>query len=200
MTSTPERSRIVDQLVDLAQEHGIGSVQTILAHIRDELGMDAAFISEFVDDRQIFRTLEGDAASFDLALDEGPQLDETYCRLLCEREIDPLIPDTHEVEALRSIPATEAVNIRSYLGMPISLPDGRLYGTICALSHEPRPDIKETDLRLLTLAARLIGDEIARRELEEANWALSYGVRGLRPWLRPSTSGTATRPATPMRL
>jgi signal transduction histidine kinase len=49
--------------------------------------------------------------------------------------------------------------------VPISLSGGRVFGTLCCLSHEPEPALAERDLAFMRLLARLAGDYVDRQEL-----------------------------------
>ncbi len=68
-----------------------------------------------------------------------------------------LIPNISENPKYASRPAVRQYGFESYAGVPIYLPDGTLYGALCAVDSRAtlfeNPDIEET----LTLFARLIG-------------------------------------------
>ncbi len=51
---------------------------------------------------------------------------------------------------------------RAYVGVPVRLPDGTVYGSLCCVSDEPTPALRDRDARLLEVLARIIGDQIAR--------------------------------------
>jgi len=55
-----------------------------------------------------------------------------------------------------------AAGVGAYVGVPLRLSDGRLYGSFCCLSHEARPELGAAEHRVMSLLARLIGDELER--------------------------------------
>ena len=50
--------------------------------------------------------------------------------------------------------------------MPVVFSDGRLYGTLCAGSHDAKPDLGYQELRFLHVLARLVADLLEREELQ----------------------------------
>jgi hypothetical protein len=53
------------------------------------------------------------------------------------RPIPATVPDVRTVAELRDLPVTVELDIGCYVGVPINLSDGRLYGTLCGFAHEP---------------------------------------------------------------
>jgi EAL domain-containing protein (putative c-di-GMP-specific phosphodiesterase class I) len=136
----------VQRLVRLAQEH---------------LGLDAVYVAEFVDGRQVYRALAGDARSFGLEVGDGPPLSGTYCELMVDGDIPNVIRDSSEDARVRDLPTTSAGGIAAYLGVPLRLSDGELYGTLCALSHTAQADLNPRDARFLSLVADFMVDGLA---------------------------------------
>ncbi|WP_339420717.1 MULTISPECIES: GAF domain-containing protein [unclassified Pseudomonas] len=68
-----------------------------------------------------------------------------------------LLPDISKSLRHRTRPVVKQYGLESYVGVPIILPDGSLYGALCALDSKPvafeNPDLADT----LQLFARLIG-------------------------------------------
>ena len=55
-----------------------------------------------------------------------------------------VIPDTGALQEVSGLAVTHALKIGSYLGVPITLANGQIYGTLCCLSHAPDPTLNET--------------------------------------------------------
>lgn len=95
----------------------------------------------------------------ELGINVGDTLDlETT--LCSEFRRDPqalFLPQISQDGRLSSRPVVKQYSIESYAGAPVFLPDGRLWGALCALDSRAvlfdNPDLAET----LTLFARLIG-------------------------------------------
>ena len=58
------------------------TIEWVLEVAREELGMEVAFVSEFTQQRMVFRKLAGEAESFGWKEDESVPVDDTFCRLL----------------------------------------------------------------------------------------------------------------------
>jgi signal transduction histidine kinase len=133
-----------------------------LAALKEELGMEVAFVSRFDRRRMVFRRLVGDGGSFGWREGGSIPLDDTYCRLLTEGRLPPVVPDAGADERVGGLDVTGEAGIGSYVGVPIRFSDGSLYGTLCALSHSPDPSLRERDVRFVAVLARLVADQIER--------------------------------------
>lgn len=51
---------------------------------------------------------------------------------------------------------TRVSNIGSYVGVPLQFSDGRLFGTVCCMSHSSHPELRERDAGFMGVIARLI--------------------------------------------
>ena len=145
---------------------GIGTtpedVQHMLRDVREALEMDVAFVSQFAGDRLVFRTVEGDAKSFGWGEGQSFPLDESYCKRVLDGRIRNAVPDTGGEEATRDLRVTSEAGIGSYCAVPLVLSDGRPYGTLCCVSHEPDPRLRERDMALMERTAGLLVKHLER--------------------------------------
>jgi putative nucleotidyltransferase with HDIG domain len=151
-------------LDDLAIEP---SVERAVAAVRDFLGMDVAYATEFVDGEQQFRVLRGDGASFGMHEGLAVPLEHTYCQRVLDGRLPNLMPDVRGDERSASLPATEVADIGAFATVPITLSDGQLYGTLCAASHQAQPSLEFRDLQFLHVFARIVADQIERAQQQE---------------------------------
>ena len=140
-----------------------GAIEDMLRGVREALRMDVAFVSEFAGDELVFRALEGDAESFGWREGDSFPIDESYCKRVLEGRIPQVVPDARREEATRDLRVTSEAGMGSYCAMPLMLSDGRLYGTLCCVSHEPDPWLRERDLRLMERTARFLVADLERR-------------------------------------
>jgi signal transduction histidine kinase len=98
---------------------------------------------------------------------EGRRLprSEAYCDKLIAGVIPMCVPDTAAHDATASLLLTTEMGVRSYVGVPIERPDGRVQGTLCCLSRSPDPSVAERELAFMRVLAKLLGDELARQQL-----------------------------------
>ena len=163
-------TRKLAKLSEVASERPPEVIERALAAAKEELGLEVAFVSEFAEQRMIFRKLVGDAESFGWRENESIPLDDTYCRLLMEGRLPNVIPDTEDDERVNCLDVTGEARIGSYVGVPIRFSDGRLYGTLCALSHSPDHSLGEHDARFMRVLARLVAEQLEheRRRIRKA--------------------------------
>lgn len=160
----------LDKLSEETSERTPDTVEWVLSAAKEELGMEVAFISEFAEQRMIFRKLVGDAESFGCQEGASVPLGDTFCQLLIQGYLPSIILDATGDERVKTLNVTSEARIGSYIGVPIELSDGHLYGTLCALSHSPDPSLNERDAQFMRVLARLVAEHIerGRRLLQEA--------------------------------
>lgn len=128
--------------------------------------MDIAFVSEFDGEQTIFRRLEGDLDSFEMNEGESAPVEATLCRRVISDLTPSVLPDVQGCEEVQDLEVVHALDVGSYIGVPLQLSDGRLYGTMCCMSHSPNPSLQERDAELMALLARLIAEQIEQQERE----------------------------------
>ena len=77
-----------------------------LAALKEELGMDVAFVSRFDRRRMVFRRLVGDGGSFGWREGGSIPLDDTFCRLLTEGRLPSVVPDAGADGRVRGLDVT----------------------------------------------------------------------------------------------
>jgi signal transduction histidine kinase len=162
---TVERDKATSQLSTLSEitsERPPEPVRGTLQAAREELGMEVAFVSEFDQQRMVFRELVGEAESFGWEEGQSVPLDDTFCRLLLEGRLPNVIPDAKADERVKFLRITGKADVGSYVGAPIRFSDGTLYGTLCVLSHSPDPSLGERDGHFVRVLARLVAEQMER--------------------------------------
>lgn len=139
------------------------TVEKMLAAAREMLDMDIAYLSEFRGGVQRVRDVDGDAESFGLVPGREIPLEETYCRRMIAGEIPCAIPDTRREPGVSGLAATAEARIGAYVGVPVVLSDGSVYGTLCCAHHDVR-DMAPKDVRFLELLAQLAAQTVDREE------------------------------------
>ena len=139
------------------------SLEDMLRDVREAFRMDVAFVSKFDRDRLVFRKLEGDAESFGWQEGESFPIDESYCKRVLDGRIPRVVPDARREEATRDLRVTSEAGMGSYCAVALVLSDGRLYGTLCCVSHEPDPRLRESDLEIMERTARWLVEDLERR-------------------------------------
>jgi response regulator RpfG family c-di-GMP phosphodiesterase len=178
-TDRATESGRLEGLADLASGHAPDAVNHTLALAREALGMDVAFVSRFAGDRMEFRALEGDSESFGLREGGGVPLEGTFCKRVVEGSLPNVVPDAESDGRVSGLDVTREAGIGSYVGVPLRLSSGRVYGTLCCLSHSAEPRLRERDARFMEVLARLVADQIEREELEAERRRLEVKATGV---------------------
>ena len=153
------------QISELAQQP---STERALSAVRELLGMDVAYATEFADRNQVFRFIDGDPMSFGFSTGHTLPLDQTYCQKILEGRLANLIPDVRADDRANALPITAAANVGAFASVPLRFSDGRLVGTLCAASHDRKPHLGYRDLQFLLVFARMIADQLEREQLERS--------------------------------
>ena len=152
-------------LVALAEAQGkepAGALKRTLEAVRQHLGMQVAYVSEFVGDRTVFREVDAPGLEALVKVGDSHSLDEVYCRHILEGRLPELIPDTSMEPLAKSMPITAASHIGCHVSVPIRLPDGRPYGMFCCIGFEANPSLNARDLQTMRAFADLAAFEINR--------------------------------------
>jgi EAL domain-containing protein (putative c-di-GMP-specific phosphodiesterase class I) len=165
----PRRSRSSDLVEDLASRVAIGGVAGALRKVRHNLGMDVAFVTEFIGHSRCFRFVDAQRRRAPIAQGDIRPLDEGYCKKVADGRLPELIPDTALVPEAMAIPATRAVPIGSHLSVPIRLGDGRLYGMFCCFGFRADASLNGRDLAMMRTFAELIGAQIDADRQDKRN-------------------------------
>jgi EAL domain-containing protein (putative c-di-GMP-specific phosphodiesterase class I) len=138
----------------------LASIDRILELTRQHLDMDLMILGEFVDGQRVMRNVVGvDPDLADLAGSSEPR-DTTYCGLAADGRIGAVVPDTLDNELTSGLRVTRDLGVRSYVGVPIALSNGEVYGTLCCFGREPNHEVSPTQLGLLAVVSGLIAQRI----------------------------------------
>ena len=151
---------------------GTAAVDSVLTAIREHLGMDVAFVSEFRQQDRIFRHVNARDRSPIRQGDTCP-LDQGYCQRVVDGRLPQLIPDTRRVPAALALPETQAIPIGAHISVPVRLADGRVFGTLCCFSFASDASLNERDLSVLRAFASLLGSQLDRDVVSEESFEVA---------------------------
>jgi GAF domain-containing protein len=138
------------------------TIEQMLRDVREAFHMDVAFVSEFAGDKLHFRALEGDAESFGWQEGESFPIDESYCKRVLDGRIPGVVQNARREGATKDLRVTSEADMGSYCAVALVLSDGRLYGTLCCVSHAPDPWLRDRDLGLMERTARWLVEHLER--------------------------------------
>jgi GAF domain-containing protein len=132
-------------------------VVSTLELARAEMSMDVAVLGEIQDGREVIRLVAGEAEPFGLAVGASLPVEETFCQRLLEGRLGNVVGDVMSDKRVRDLEVARAAEIGSYIGVPLTALDARLY-ILCCLAHERRPALGKQDVLFL----RGLGETIIR--------------------------------------
>jgi len=162
-SSPVSASSALDGLMDMAAQP---TIAVALRTVRETLGLQAAYVSELIGPHFVVRALDGDAKSFGLADELALPRGDTFCQRLLEGRIPPLIADARADDRAASVPLGVGWNVGAVASVRLTLSDGRLWGTLCALSHDARA-FDYRDVQFLHVLARLVSDRLELAQVGE---------------------------------
>lgn len=153
------------ELARLSLDGSSEAIDRILSLARAALDMDVALVGRF-DGDFIVQAVQGEHEWFDLEAGMRIPAEQTYCRRMVQGELPHLVRDAADDERTADLPVTRAAGIGAYVGVPIRLWDGTLYGTLCCLSRAAEPSLNERDVRFMRVLAEILADQLDREQLE----------------------------------
>jgi EAL domain-containing protein (putative c-di-GMP-specific phosphodiesterase class I) len=155
----------LSELARLTLDGSNEAIERILSLARGALDMDVALVGAF-DGDFVVQAVDGEQEWFDLEVGTRIPTEQTYCRRMVQGELPHLVQDAADDERTADLPLTREAGIGAYVGAPIRLWDGTLYGTLCCLSRSAEPSLNERDARFLNVLAEIVADHIDRGQLE----------------------------------
>jgi EAL domain-containing protein (putative c-di-GMP-specific phosphodiesterase class I) len=166
----------MESLAELARLTLNGSneaVERILSLARAALDMDVALVGAF-DGDFVVQAVDGESDWFDIEVGQRIPAEQTYCQRMVQGELPHLVRDALEDERTADLPVTREAGIGAYVGVPIRLWDGTLYGTLCCLSRAAEPSLNVRDVRFLRVLAEIVADHLDRQQLESEKRKLEW--------------------------
>jgi len=154
-------------LTSALDENADYSLRRALEAVRVHLGMQVAYVSEFVGDRTYFREVDAPGLEHVVKPGDSMPLDYVYCKHIMEGRLPELMPDVLDNPMAASMPFTTDMGIRAHMSVPIKLKDGKTHGMFCCISTEPQPSLNPRDLKMMRAVAELTAVLIGR-EVEAA--------------------------------
>jgi GAF domain-containing protein len=156
-----ELERVAVVTADMSHEQIDRSVREVLKLMREHLAMDVAFVSRFRDGRRFLRLIDSDDPFWQDAEGMSDPLEQSFCQRVVDGRLPELIADVRTLPNFADLPATVAP-IGAHLSVPIVLPDGTVYGTMCCFSNASSEALTQRDLKRLKMAADMTARLIAK--------------------------------------
>lgn len=120
----------------------------------------SAFITEFVD---------GDPDAFQVSTGLATPADDTYCVRVLDGRLPAVIPDTTANSQARDLRSTREKRMGAYVGAPVVLPTGDVYGMLCCVSRGADQTLRPRDGDSVRNFADMLADAIVAYQLRHSD-------------------------------
>lgn len=144
---------------DIAAVARIGAVPSILDVICRMTGMGFAAVARVTDERWVACRVQ-DEIAFGLVAGGELKLETTICHEIRDHRAPVVIDSVAEDPLYRDHHTPSLYGFQSYISVPIILPDGSFFGTLCAIDPQSRKLNTPEILGAFTLFAEMIGFQV----------------------------------------
>lgn len=144
------------------------NLANILRVVREHLGLEVMFISEFEAGQRIFRHVDAEDPETPLKVGGSDPLEKTYCQRVIDGRLPPILIDAMLHPEASELAKAAAMSIGAHISVPIRLKNGDIYGTFCGFSASPDETLNARDLDVMKVFAELVAMEIDQEILNHA--------------------------------
>lgn len=130
-------------------------LQDALGAVRQHLGLEVSFISEFKDGQRIFRFVDADAGFCPLRVGSSGPLEESFCQRVADGRLPELMGDACANAEALALKVTTEMPIGAHISVPIKLGE-EVFGTFCFFSRERNLALDDRDLAVVKLYASFV--------------------------------------------
>ncbi|TWU35008.1 sensor domain-containing diguanylate cyclase [Novipirellula artificiosorum] len=142
------------------------TAQHILEYLHEQLGFSLWMVTRTEGDDWI--VLQAEDHGYGVKEGDVFLWTDSFCSQMVQGKGPCVAPDAKQVPAYATAPIGQQVPIAAYIGLPLTKPDGTLFGTLCAIDPQVQPDTIKSQLPQLTLLSRLLGTVLASELKAEA--------------------------------
>ncbi|MDO9090511.1 MAG: GAF domain-containing protein [Burkholderiaceae bacterium] len=139
------------------------ALSRLLRRVRQAFQMDCVFVSEFLEGRRIFRHVDSaDEENPIVSAGGSDPLEESFCQRVVDGRLPMAMPDAAANAVAGGLPVTQKIGLGAHLSVPIYLPDGSVFGTLCCFSKKVQPGLGGSEVNALAAVANLIASSLCR--------------------------------------
>ena len=126
----------------------------MLRYLREQSGMGLWSVSRVEGEDWIL--LKVDDEAYDVGDNTVLKWRDSFCSRMVQGEGSMFDHDCKESGAYADAPIGRQLRIGAYVGIPLKLPDGEVFGTLCGIDPEPRAPFSEAFKASIKLASELL--------------------------------------------
>jgi PAS domain S-box-containing protein len=158
-------------------------IARLLELARDQLGMAVSFLTRLQGNDCVFVHVAGDYERFGIAEGCTVPRNDTFCQQMLNGCIGSSVADLTAEPQARDLELTKRLALRAYVGVPVRLKSGEIYGTLCAADGCAHPELTERHVSLLGFLSELAAELIENRAEQQTLRRVQAGAAGVRTLL-----------------
>jgi len=168
------------------------AAREVLAFLRQRLGFDLWMVTRVEGEDWI--VLQSDDHGYGIKDGTVLRWSDSFCAQMVCGKGPRVAPNSQVIPAYKNAPIGQQISIGAYVGVPLVLEGGTLFGTLCAVHPNPQSDAICAELPMIELLSRLLSrllesdlkatEQIRRTEQAQAEaWSDSLtGLYNRRGW------------------
>ncbi len=143
------------------------AVGELLQVVRESMQLEVVFVGKIAQGRRFFSYVSSSLAKPPIEHGASNALEETICQRILDGRLPAWIPSVQAIAEGQGLSADHKA-LAAHIGVPVHLPDGRLYGMLCGFNLQANTTLDARDVKRLeiaaTAAARLLSQADGREE------------------------------------
>lgn len=162
------------------------TAREVLSFLRRRLGFDLWMVTRA--DGDDWTVLHCEDHGYEIQPGKVLSWSDSFCSEMVNDNGPRIAPNSSSVPCYAAAPIGQQLIIHAYIGVPLLLSDGSLFGTLCAIDPAPQPEKIREDQELIEMVGKVLSkilqmelradEEASKAERFEA-LALSDGLTGL---------------------
>ncbi|GAA6146815.1 sensor domain-containing phosphodiesterase [Thalassolituus maritimus] len=160
MTKHPDVARQLAEVINDQTPQSAETLKTaissLIRSVRNRLDMEVGFLSEFSEDKRVFRFVDCARDANLVSEDSCGPLKDSFCEMIADGRLKQLVQDTEASGETELVPEFTTIPVKSHVSVPVTLSDGHTFGTFCIFSREVKPELNRRSLMLVRVFADVI--------------------------------------------
>lgn len=127
--------------------------------LREHLGMDVVFVSQFKQGRRTFRVVDSKPMLTKVVAGQSDPIEESWCHHIVSGRAPQLMKDARPFVKNGTL-ADPGYDIGTHISTPVVLKNGEVYGTLCCFSTDVKDGVSDMDLKRLQITAQLLAEDL----------------------------------------
>lgn len=128
--------------------------QAVLSFLQERLGFKLWMITRTEGDDWI--VLQSEDQGYDIKPGQVFRWADSFCSHMVKGLTPRMAPCSDQVELYAAAPLAQTINIKAYIGYPLLNEHGELFGTLCAIDPQPKPESLRQEESLIEVLGGLL--------------------------------------------